>query len=167
MNRNRLILAALGLAIAAGTAPAVLGAPQETALRPRLRESLSDLYLVRLTRALELTEDQAARLYPVLTRAEKDKAALQGRMGNDLRDLREELAGPSVREGRVAGLVDRIREARRAIRQKEDEVEAVLEAHLTPVQRARYVIFTVDFMRSVGENLQRVRGQRGVLKRNP
>jgi Spy/CpxP family protein refolding chaperone len=167
MNRNRLILAALGLALAAGTAPAVLGAPQETALRPRLRESLSDLYLVRLTRALELTEDQAARLYPVLTRAEKDKAALQGRMGNDLRDLREELAGPAVREGRVAELVDRVREARRAIRQKEDEVEAVLEAHLTPVQRARYVIFTVDFMRSVGENLQRVRGQRGVLKRIP
>lgn len=167
MNRHRLILAVLGLALAAGAAPAVQGAPQEAARRPRLRESLSDLYLVRLTRALELTEDQAARLYPVLTRAEKDKAALQGQMGNDLRDLREELAGPSVREVRVAGLVDRIREARRAIRQKEDEVETVLEAQLTPVQRARYVIFTVDFMRSVGENLQRVRGQRGVLKRNP
>lgn len=167
MNRHRLILAVLGLALAAGTVPAVLGAPQEAARRPRLRESLSDLYLVRLTRALELTEDQAAKLYPVLTRAEKDKAALQGKMGDDLRDLREELGGPSVREGRVAGLVDRIREARRAIRQKEDEVEAFLEAHLTPVQRARYVIFTVDFMRSVGENLQRVRGQRGVLKRNP
>jgi Spy/CpxP family protein refolding chaperone len=167
MNRNRLILAVLGLALAAGIAPSVLGAPQDPARRPRLRESLSDLYLVRLTRALELTEDQAAKLYPVLTRAEKDKAELQGQMGNDLRDLREELAGPSVREGRVAGLVDRIREARRVLRQKEDEVEAVLEAHLTPVQRARYVIFTVDFMRSVGENLQRVRGQRGVLKRNP
>jgi hypothetical protein len=167
MNRKRLILAVLGLALAAGPVSASPGDPQEAVPRPRLRENLSDLYLVRLTRALDLSEAQAAKLYPVLTRAEKDKATLQGRMGDDLRDLREELAGPSVREGRVAELVTRIREARRAVRQREDEVEAVLEAQLTPVQRARYVLFTVDFMRSVGENLQRVRGQRGVLKRIP
>ncbi len=162
MIRKRLTLVLIGLCLAVGFA-----SPQETSFRPRLRETISDLYLVRLTRALDLTEDQTAKLYPVLTRAEKEKAVLQGRMGADLRDLREELAGPSLREGRVVELVARVREARRAIRQKEDEVEAVLEASLTPVQRARYLVFMVDFMRSVGENLQRARGQRGLLKRNP
>jgi outer membrane PBP1 activator LpoA protein len=167
MNRKRLILAFLGVALAAGSWSPAFGSPQETVFRPRLRENISDLYLVRLTRALDLTEEQTAKLYPVLTRTEKEKAALQSRMGADLRDLRQELDGPSFREGRVIELVARIREARRAIRQKEDEVEAVLEAALTPLQRARYLVFTVDFMRIVGENLQRARGQRGLLKRNP
>lgn len=167
MNRKLLILAVLGLGLAVGGGSAAFASPQETAFRPRLRETISDLYLVRLTRALDLTEDQTAKLYPVLTRAEKEKAAHQARMGADLRDLRAELAGPSVSEGKIAELVARIREARRAIRQREDEVEAVLDANLTPVQRARYLVFTVDFMRTVGENLQRARGQRGLLKRNP
>ncbi len=167
MNRKRLILAVLGVALAAGAWSAAFASPQETVFRPRLRENISDLYLVRLTRALDLTEDQTAKLYPVLTKAEKEKAALQSRMGADLRDLRQELDGPSVREGRVIELVARIREARRAVRQKEDEVEAVLETALTPLQRARYLVFTVDFMRTVGESLGRARGQRGLLKRNP
>ena len=61
--------------------------------RTRLRENISDLYLLRLTRALDLTEEQTAKLYPFLTRVEKEKAELQRRMGPDLRDLRGELAG--------------------------------------------------------------------------
>lgn len=145
-----------------------LGAQQgDPQARARLRERISDLYLIRLTRALDLTDEQTARIYPLLTRVEKDKAALQGRMGLDFRDLREELAKTPPGDTAVLGLVDRIRHARRAIRQKDDEVEAALEGILTPVQRARYVIFTVDFLRSVGENLDRVRGGRGPLKRTP
>jgi hypothetical protein len=88
-------------------------------------------------------------------------------MGLDLRNLREELAKMPSGDKAILGLVDRIRQARRAIRQKDEEVEAALEGILTPVQRARYLIFTVDFLRSVGENLDRVRGGRGPLKRTP
>ena len=75
----------------------------------RLRERISDLYLLRLTRALELTEEQTARLYPVLTRAEKEKADLQRRMGLDLRDLRAELAKTPPKEATALLLADRIR----------------------------------------------------------
>jgi len=168
MTRKITAIVLLGLGLTVGALSAAVGAPQrETPARTRLRENISDLYLVRLTRALELTEEQAARLYPLLTRAEKEKSTLQGRMGTDLRDLRQELAGSPVNEARILELVARIREARRAIRVKEDEVEAVLEGSLTPVQRARYVVFTVEFLRSVGENLQKARGQRAIIKRIP
>lgn len=135
--------------------------------RMRLRENISDLYLLRLTRALELTEEQTAKLYPFLTRVEKEKAALQRQMGLDLRDLRAELANASAGEGNVLGLVARIREARRTIRRKDDEVENVLEGVLTPIQKARYLIFTVEFLRSVGEKLERARGLRAPIKRTP
>jgi len=168
MIRKKIGMVILGLCLAGvvwSAPPGVLqGEPQ---VRTRLRENISDLYLIRLTRALELTEDQTARLYPLLTRAEREKSALQGRMGADLKDLRRELAGSPVDDGRILELVARIREARRAIRAKEDEVDAVLEGSLTPIQRARYVVFTVEFLRSVGEKLQRARGQRAIIKRIP
>jgi len=140
------------------------GDPQN---RLRLRENISTLYLLRLTRALDLTEEQTAKVYPVLTRAEKDKAALQRRMGQDLRDLRAELAKSPPGEEKVLELAAKIREGRRAIRQKDYEVEDFLEGILTPVQKGRYLVFSVDFLRGLGENLERARGQRPAIKRTP
>jgi Spy/CpxP family protein refolding chaperone len=168
MNERRLPVAIMILSFALGGWSAAFGAPQgEPQARARLRENISNLYLLRLTRALELTEDQTAKLYPLLTRVEKEKAELQRQMGLDLRDLRAEMAKSPAGEKAVLGLVTRIRESRRAIRQKDDEVEAVLEGVLSPLQRARYLIFTVDFLRSVGENVQRARGLRPPIKRTP
>jgi hypothetical protein len=62
-------------------------------------------------------------------------------------------------------LVAAIRETRRSIRGLDDEVESALEAVLTPVQKARYLIFTVEFLRGVGETLERARGARAPIKR--
>ena len=160
--------AVLVLVLALGTWASAQGSLQgDPQARMRLRENISDLYLLRLTRALELTEEQAAKLYPFLTRVEKEKAVIQRQIGLDLRDLRADLAATPAGEERILGLVARIREARRAIREKDDEVEDVLAGVLTPVQKARYLIFTVDFLRSIGENLERARGLKGPIKRTP
>jgi Spy/CpxP family protein refolding chaperone len=168
MNKGQLTVAALILAIGLSAWGPAFGAPQgEPQARARLRENISDLYLLRLTRALDLTEEQTAKIYPLLTRIEKEKAELQREMGADLRDLRAEMVKSPAGEGAVLGLVARIREARRAIREKDDEVESVMERVLTPLQKGRYLIFTVDFLRAVGENVQRARGIRGALKRTP
>jgi len=156
------------LVLALGTlAPAqgpVQGDPQA---RMRIRENISNLYLLRLTSALDLTEEQTAKLYPLLTRVEKEKGEIQRRMGLELRDLRAELAKTGVGEQRVLELVARIKEARSAIRQRDDEVESVLDGVLTPVQKARYIIFNVDFLRSIERNLERARGLKGPIKRTP
>jgi Spy/CpxP family protein refolding chaperone len=158
MKTTRMTVPGLVLALALNLAPAATaGQTGDPQIRARLRERISELYLLRLTRALELTEEQTARLYPVLTRVEKDKADLQRDMGRDLRDLRAELAKPRPGEKEVLGLVDRVRRARRAIRGLDEQVEAALDEALTPVQKGRYLVFTVDFLRSVGESLGRVR----------
>ena len=168
MKSKHLLLAGLitTLVLAVWSAP-LAGQQGEPQVRLRLRERISDLYLLRLTRALDLTEEQTAKIYPLLNKAEKLKASLQRQMGLDLRDLRAELAETRPGDEAVAGLADRIRQARRAIRQKDEEVEALLDSVLTPVQRARYLVFTVDFLRSVGENVNRARAARGLTKRTP
>ena len=47
------------------------------------------------------------------------------------------------------------------------EVEGILDGVLTPFQKARYLIFKVDFLRSIGQNLDRARGLKGPIKRTP
>lgn len=167
---KRAFVAVLILAQGLGLGAALAAPGQgQAAVQPRtrLRERIGDLYLLRLTRALELTEDQTAKLYPLLTRTERDKAELQRRLNLDMRDLRAELAKARPREETLALLTGRVREAREGTRRIEAEVEAVLDRVLTPFQKARYLVFTADFLRSVGENLERVRGPRSPLKRNP
>jgi Spy/CpxP family protein refolding chaperone len=159
-----ILIAGLSLGSLAAAQEVSQGEPQA---RTRLRERIGDLYILRLTRALELTEGQTAKIYPLLVRAEKDKAGLQRQLGLDMRELRAELARPRAGEGRLLELVAGIRTRRQAIRELDDEVEAVLDGLLTPLQKARYLVFTVEFLRSVGENLDRARGLRAPDKRNP
>jgi Spy/CpxP family protein refolding chaperone len=162
MRTKRFIVAALVLGFGLGAA-AWSAQAQNPQARARLRERISDLYLIRLTGYLELTEDQTAKLYPVLTRVEKDKLALQRDLGNDLRDLRAELAKSQPGEREIVALTGRVRQARRAIREKDEEAEAALDRVLTPLQKAKYLVFTVDFLRNVGENMGRARRGPGFL----
>jgi Spy/CpxP family protein refolding chaperone len=139
----------------------------EQAQGPGLRERIGELYLLRLTRALDLTEEQTAKVYPLLTRSEKKKAEIQRKMGQDLRALREELAKTPPDDKELLALVGRVREARLAVRKGDEEAEAALDRILTPVQRAHYLIFNIEFLRNVGENLGRFRGGRPAIKRTP
>ncbi len=151
------VLAGLLFGARAQAQPAQAG-PQA---RARLRENINTLMLLRMTEALELTEEQTAKLFPPLTRIEKEKADLQRRMGIEVRDLREILQSDPVREPDVAASVKRVRELRRALREKDEEFDSVVEANLTPVQKGKYVIFLVDFTRGLGEKLNRARQARG------
>jgi len=166
--RKHALAMMLVLGFGLGTVFAAAGGGQaEPQGRARLRERIGDLYLLRLTRALELTGDQTAKLYPLLVRAEKDKAELQRRLNLDMKDLRAELARERPEEEALFLLTKGVRETRREIRRIDDDAEAALDRVLTPVQKARYLVFTVDFLRSVGENLERARGLRAPLKRTP
>lgn len=165
--RKHALAMILVLGFGLGTVFAAGGGQAEPQGRARLRERIGDLYLLRLTRALELTEDQTAKLYPLLVRAEKDKAELQRRLNLDMKDLRAELARERPKEEALFLLTKGVRETRLEIRRIDDGVEAALDRVLTPVQKARYLVFTVDFLRSVGENLERARGLGAPLKRSP
>lgn len=158
-----ILLAGLVSGAAAQAGPAQGDSPA----RGKLRENIATLYLLRLTQALDLSEDQTAKLFPALTRIEREKAELQRRLAGGLQELRTLLEKSPGREPDLLDAVGRIREARRLLRQKDEEVEAVLEGTLTPVQKARYLIFTVDFYRGLGDTLNRIREPRPKLKRSP
>jgi Spy/CpxP family protein refolding chaperone len=160
MNRRK-IVAVLLFCLILGTR-ALAQVPQGDAqVKSRLRNNINTLRLLRLTEALNLTEDQTAKLFPALTRIDSAKLELQRQMGTEIQDLRVYLSKGDVRNEELLGRVKTIKELRQQIRAKDEEVDAVLDANLTPVQKAKYMLFLVDFARGLGETLNRARGLGG------
>jgi len=152
---------AAGLLLAFGLTTGFAAAQTGSGEGPRAREirrNIHTLRLVRMTEALELTDDQTTRIFPVLNRVEKEKAGLQQRISGLVRDLRGLLE--KRREGDEADLlaaVRAVRSLREDVARKDAELEAFLDAELSPVQKARYILFSVDFYRRLGERLDRLR----------
>jgi len=161
MKKNFWIAAVMIVLLAvAGGKPVLAGQANKSAPRARLRENISLLYLLRLTQALELTEDQTARIYPVLTRIEKEKAGLQQNLSRQVLALREALKKGEAGERELVELVGKARETRNLIRAKDEEADAFLEQNLDPVQEARYILFSIDFLRRLNETMDRARQAR-------
>lgn len=143
-------LAALGASLGAAPAP-------QARNRERIRENLLTLRLLRMTQALDLTEEQSAKIFPAINRVEKEKLDILKRLGPEVDGLRAAVQAPAPDEGDVLARAARVRDLRDAVKAKDDELEAFLEASLTPVQRAKYLVFSVDFYRGLGQVLDRAR----------
>lgn len=125
--------------------------------RERVRENISTLRLLRMTQALDLTEEQAAKVYPVYNRIEKDKMEIQRRIGYELGELRTRLKDEALKEADIETRIKNLMELRNELKARDDEFEKFLESNLTLVQRAKYVLFSIDFYRGLGEKLNKAR----------
>ncbi len=135
--------------------------------RQRLRENINVLRLMRMTQALDLTEGQTSKIYPVFNRIEKEKTRLQRQLSDGLRILRTMLRQTPLQEEEILRAVENLRDLQAMIREKDAEFESFLDDILTPVQKGRYLLFLVDFYRGLGENLEKLReGPRTRLKRD-
>ena len=125
--------------------------------RQRMRENLLTLRLLRLTRALDLTEDQAAKVFPSVNRIEREKLKIQRGMTADIQKLRLLVAEAAPNVADIDLRIKSIKDAQRLARQKDDELESYLEASLTTVQKAKYVLFQIEFYRTLEQSLERGR----------
>jgi Spy/CpxP family protein refolding chaperone len=115
---------------------------------------------------LDLSEEQAAKVYPAASRLEKEKAevlkAIDGEMGV-LKDLLEESSPDVVR---LSAGVAKVKELRQSLQEKDREFEGLLEQNLSPVQRAKYILFSAEFYKRVAAGLKRAREQTGARRRS-
>jgi len=157
MTRKTMPWIVLGLFLTAS-----IGAAQSPAGRPgpdrdRLRENLNQLRLLRMTEALDLTEEQTAKIYPFATRVEKEKAEIIRGLGAEMADLRQLIVEGNPKDEDLAARVETIRDLRRSLQEKDLEFEKFLQANLTGIQVARYVIFQAEFNQAMGDRLNRAR----------
>ncbi len=130
---------------------------QRTMGRERIRENINRLRLLRMTEVLELTEEQTAKIYPAYYRVEKEKMELMKRLNGEIRELKALLGGADAKKEEIASKIKTVQELRSNLLQKEQEFEDFLEQNLTEIQKAKYLVFSVEFYRKLGEKLNRAR----------
>ena len=133
------------------------GQPQD---RRRTRENMRTLWLLRMTRVLELTEEQTAKVFPIVSRIEKEKSEIYQQIGKQVRELRLILREEEPDQGDLKNKINKIKELRNLIKKKDEELEARMEENLTLIQRAKYLMFAANFYRDLRDNLDRARIQR-------
>ncbi len=123
----------------------------------RIRETIITLKLLRMTQALDLTKEQTAVIYPVLTRLENEKYDLTRTLNEAMAELRLIVRRDKPDERKIGEVLATIDRMRSEISAKDREMDDFLKTKLTVVQEAKYVLFSVEFYRGLGERLERMR----------
>lgn len=129
----------------------------ENQSRKRIRENIRTLRLLRMTQALDLTEEQTAKIFPALNRTEKEKRGINLQIGQKIKELRSILAKEKPEEQEIENLIGDLKKLRNALKIKDEELEKIIEENLTLVQKAKYLVFSVDFYRGLREKMDRAR----------
>ena len=164
MKAKSIVVLSLGLIIFSSVVfPAVQEQENEiqNKLGLRMREHIITLMLLRMTRFLDLTEEQTAKVYPLVTRVEKEKMMINQRIARQMRELRMMLREGEPDPEALKLRIQALKELRDDLRSKDAEVEAQLEEILTVVQQAKYLVFMNVFFKELRENLERARNIRG------
>jgi len=120
-------------------------------------DNISTLYLLRMVQVLDLTEEQAAMIFPRVNRVEKDKREMNRKIGLLMRELRARVKRQDVNEKELSRIMDEIKDLRIQVKNREEELQEFLEENLTVHQQAKYLIFIQDFLKDLREKLNKAR----------
>lgn len=123
----------------------------------KIRENINTLRLLKMTQVLDLTEEQAAKIFPALNRTEKEKRSINRQIRQKLKELRLILAKEQPEEQEIESVIGDLKKLRNSLKMKDEELEKILEENLTLVQRAKYVVFSVDFYQGLREKIDQAR----------
>lgn len=123
----------------------------------RSRDNVRTLYLLRMTQVLDLTEEQTAKIFPRISRVEKEKQELNKNLSRLLRELRFRLREEGTGEEELTNRIQEIKDLGFQLKDIDKQLELFLEENLTVVQQAKYLIFHSDFMRTLRTQLEKAR----------
>ncbi len=141
--------------------PLVVFPQTERKTRPdkeeEVRRHIQTFRMWEMTKALDLTEEQASKIFPVLNKLEKEKAELNRRIWEEIRGLRELLKEEKPDSSLIKEKLDRIKGLKKQIQEMDNKIEKLLEDNLTIEQQAKYVLFSIRFMKDLKEKINRAR----------
>ncbi len=117
--------------------------------RERVEERIRMVRMWKLTDALDLTEERAAQIFPVLNRFERLRSELIRENHKAINKLRKALQADPVDEEGLTPLVNRIGETRRELLRIHDEEAAALKKFFSLEEQARYLLFQISFEREI------------------
>jgi gas vesicle protein len=128
--------------------------------REKSRERIQMIKMLKLTEALRLDREAAARFFVVNGQFEEAKRRLRGDLHQDIERLRQLTRNLNAPEKELRETVLRIKNRRKDLNElsnKQMEEELNL---LRPDQQARYVLFAIDFRREIDNIVREMREDR-------
>lgn len=128
--------------------------------RERARDRIQMVRMLKLTEALKLDRETAARFFAVSSRYEETKRQVRQDLHDDIEHLRHLMQNLNPPEKDLKETVSRIKNRKKDLgdlSNKQIEEELSL---LRTEQQARYLLFTIDFHREIQDILREVREER-------
>ena len=125
--------------------------------RKRVREQIETIRMWKLTEALNLSQEQSMRFFPLFNQWERERHQLDLERNRFLDELKLVLKRERPKEKEIRTLLERLEENR--VRRGEGQKDFWLQASkiLTLRQRAEYLIFQRDFERRIREIIKGIR----------
>jgi hypothetical protein len=128
--------------------------------REKARDRIQMIRMLKMTEALRLDREGAARFFAVNSRYEETKRQIRRDIHDDIQRLRLLLQNLNPTEKELRDTVARIKNRKKdlnelSIKQLDEELNL-----LRTEQQARYLLFSVDFRREIDDILQEVRVER-------
>ena len=162
MRRYALVLLIALASLAA--VPPWLQAQQDTDQAADSREEalkrIEMLRLFRLTEVLELNEDDAARVFPIIQRYDREYRDLLEKRESLMHELQLQLNNASPDRATLSRLVDEILALEREAMRIRNEQFKELKKILTAEQYAKYLVFDAKFREDLNRMLDDIRRQR-------
>lgn len=121
----------------------------------KIRKRVETLKLWKLTKALDLDETTAAKLFPLINKYDKKRFAIEQRMRKDMKKLRKTV--DTANPDKLAELIRRIEENHRELQAINYEQLEELRGILPVRKVAKFIIFKQDFDREMKKIITEVR----------
>ncbi len=121
----------------------------------KIKKRVETLKIWRLTKILDLDEETASRLFPLINKYDKRRFVIEQSMRKDMRKLRKSVdtASPDKLRDIIKRLEDNHRELQEINYAEKEELKDIL-----PVRKfAKFIIFQQDFNREMKEIIAEVR----------
>jgi Spy/CpxP family protein refolding chaperone len=131
--------------------------PADSGMRPdaeqvkALREQVRQRWNERVRSALELNDEQAAKLQQTEQRFDAQRQPIRARQRDVNQALRAELQSSAPEQSRVTELMNEQQQNRAKIQEIDRNQDREMQGYLSPVQRARYQNERRQFQEKVAE----------------
>ena len=132
--------------------------PMDQERREELRERIELIWMWKLTEELDLTQEEGAKIFPILRQYEEKKRTLREENRELLREL-DQLVKENASEGKLKKAIQALAENEKKYHEVKEEGFQKLEQILPVEKQARYIVFQQEFRREIHGLLRQAKGR--------
>jgi len=146
------------LAQPAATSPRGEDRSMDQERREELRKRIELIWMWKLTEELDLTQEEGAKVFPILRQYEEQKRALREENKHLVREL-DRMIKANASEGELKKTIRALEENDTKLHEVQQEGFQKLEKILSVEQQAKYIVFQAEFRREIHGLLRKAKGK--------